>query len=75
MPEPPQEHGNRDVAVSFVAAVPVAPQGDVEIIFQPAGEADMPSLPELPGVGGKIWKIEVDHNIESHAASQSPGNI
>src|ERR1700676_988673 len=45
MPEPTEQHGCEQIAVSLVTGLGATAQWNVEIIAQPSAEADMPSAP------------------------------
>src|SRR4051794_7017259 len=52
VPEAADRHGEHEVAAGFVSAAAVAAEGNVEVIAEPAGKADVPAGPENGGGGG-----------------------
>src|SRR5690606_27516404 len=59
VPEAAQEHGGHEVELGAHRALAVAAQGDVEVVAEPGGEADVPAAPELAGVARGVGHGEV----------------
>ena len=55
--------------------VAVTAKGDVEVVLQPAAQADVPSLPEVGTVLGFVGRVEVARQVEAHEQRQADGNI
>ena len=65
MPKTTQEHGHEEVEVLAELAVTVAAKGDVEVVLEPRGEADVPTAPKLGDGGGLVGAVEVLGELES----------
>src|SRR5207253_5303052 len=59
VPQPAQGEGKQPVETFAYHAVPAAPNGDVDVIADPAAQRDVPAAPEVGQVGGQIRPIEV----------------
>ena len=75
VPEAAEEEGDCHKQQFFPQALPVAPQGDVDVFPEPAGEGDVPAPPELRQGGGKIGGLEVYHQIDPHGLGTAPGDV
>ena len=53
----------------------VAAHGNVQVVFQPAGQTDVPSFPKFTDVAGLIGRPEVDGQVESHEQGNTNGHI
>lgn len=56
-------------------AYTVPPQWDIEVVFEPGGEGDVPASPKLADRGGTIGVVEVDHHAEPEDTSAAQGDI
>lgn len=74
MPEAADEHGDHEIAGGGAEAAATAAEGDVKVVAEPAGEADVPAAPEVLGGGGEVGVPEVVHQIEAEPASESLGD-
>src|SRR5262249_35632131 len=45
--------------------IPLAAQGDVQVVAQPGTQADMPASPEILQAGREIWLGKVHHKIQA----------
>src|SRR5438094_7176655 len=70
MPQPTENHGDREVAVRRPGATLTATEGDVEVVAQPAREADVPAVPELLQARRLVRRIEV---LRQRVAEQERG--
>ena len=59
MPHPHQREGDHRVHEAPRRPVPVAPDRDVDVVANPAGERHVPALPEVLQVPGKVGPAEV----------------
>nr|GEX25324.1 hypothetical protein [Tanacetum cinerariifolium] len=58
------QHGQEQVAVGCDLAATVAAQGDVQVVTQPSGQADVPATPELGVAGG--WVLQCEAMVGNH---------
>ncbi len=65
MPESPQQHRHRQIAVRPSITAPVPAQGDIKIVPQPGGKTDVPPLPEIAGVGRKVRQPEIQPQFDA----------
>lgn len=49
---------------------PIATKGDVEIVFHPVAQGDVPAPPELCETLGDIWEVEILREAESEHSAQ-----
>ena len=75
VPEPPQQHGQHQVAVTVELAVAVTTQGDVEIVAQKARQGDVPAGPELADIGRLVRGVEVEGDLKAQHARHADGHI
>ena len=59
MPESSKHHGHEEVEVLAHFAMTIAAKTDVEVVPEPAGEADVPASPEFGDGGGLVRTVEV----------------
>ena len=65
VPKTSEEHGHEEVEVLTELAVTVTSKGDVEIVLEPGGEADVPTAPELGDGLGLVRAVEVLGKLET----------
>ncbi len=75
MPQPAQQHDDRQVCVSAVPALAVAAQGNVEVIAKPGGQRNMPSSPELGDRLADVGRVEVLGEHEPHHQPQADRHV
>ena len=75
MPRARNQH--RDDHVEPVAQFPAAAaaHGDVDVVAEPRGEADVPPPPEVADIDGYIRIVEIQHAAEAHAARDAAGHV
>lgn len=71
MPETAQQHGEHEIAVGMEGAMAIAAEGNVHIVPQPSGQADVPAAPKLFWIEGKIGAFEVPHEFEPQNGCQA----
>src|SRR5215510_10120430 len=65
VPKPAEEHREDEVPVGLEPAVTVPPEGDVEVVAEPARERHVPASPEVRDAGGQIRPREVQGEVEA----------
>src|SRR5437773_1975540 len=75
VPQAAKEHRQEEIAVGSPDALAIAAEADVEIISQPARQADVPPPPELPQVGGGIGQVEVPHDVKPEDTRGAPRDV
>ena len=75
VPESTEEHGDHEIEMLTHFALAVAAQGDIDIVAQPRGERDVPSVPELGDIQRTVREVEVDTQVESHDAAQTDCHV
>ncbi len=63
MPEPPKQHGHKQIAIRPERAHPVAAKRNIEIVSQPAGQGNVPTSPEIIYAEAGIGVIEILRDI------------
>ena len=76
-PVPNARHEERDeqVAVRVQRAVAAAAQGDVDVIAEPGGKADVPPRPEIAQPAGQVGIVEIQDQVEAHHSGQAAGHV
>src|SRR5271170_64785 len=59
VPEPAQQHGQKQVQIAARLAMAVSAERNIEIVAQKKGERHMPSAPELDYVPRLVGRIEI----------------
>ena len=75
VPEAAEQHGGHEVALGAGRAPAVAAEGNVEVIAEPGGEADVPAFPEIARVDGEIGVAEIEHEPEAEHQGQAAGHV
>src|SRR5690606_6911763 len=75
VPKPAKQHGQQQIAIGLNRAVAVTAQGDVQVIAQPGGKADVPPTPELGDALADIGLVEVLVKTEPHHQPQANGHV
>src|SRR3954463_5509617 len=75
MPQASEEHRDHDVAINKPGPSPVSTERDVKIIAQPARETDVPPMPEVRNVRGKIGKPEIDRELVTEKPGRGDGHV
>ena len=52
-----------------------APQGDIQVVFEPGGQRNMPAPPEIPDGSGEIGVAKVDREIKAQDPGRADGYI
>ena len=55
------------------AAVPT--HGDVQVIFEPTGQTDVPAFPEFTNVSGFVRRTEINRQVEPHQQCNADGHV
>ncbi|MEN9443499.1 MAG: hypothetical protein RIS47_389 [Bacteroidota bacterium] len=75
MPESAEEHGGHEVDVGTKFAVFVAPEGYVEVVFEPSGERNMPAFPEFADVLGFVGRVEIGGQSVAKQEREADGDV
>src|ERR1039457_5543728 len=75
VPQSAQHHRQHQVAVCLCLPEPVASQREIEIVPQPTGKTDVPSIPEVLGARGEIRQIEVQDQLETHELGDAASDV
>ena len=70
MPNATYQESHKDIPIVSRLAATVAAQGDVDVLCEPSGQGDMPTLPKVGNAYGKIRSSEVVGQIKT----KRPGN-
>lgn len=66
MPQSAEQKDYHDVEHPTADTHTTAAKGDIEIVAEPCGERDMPSVPKLTDAGAEIGCAEVIHKVVAH---------
>ena len=74
---PKAAHQKNDHQIDIMAHLSMAapPQGNIQIIAEPAGQAHVPAPPEVRKAGSHKGRVEVFQKIEAQNACAANGNI
>ena len=75
VPEPRHDHGQEIVEQGPRLPLPVAAQGDVDVVPEPGGERDVPAAPELREVERAVGVEEVVVQAETHQRGDADGEV
>src|SRR5690606_9247672 len=75
VPQAAQQEHDHQVVVPTPFHHAVAAQGDVQVIAEPAAEADVPAAPEFTDRGAAVWRAAVHHQVEPHHACGPESNV
>ena len=75
VPESSEQHGDNQVDVGSYVAFAVSSKRNVEVVFQPAGEGDVPAAPEFGDGRRFIGGVEVFVEMEAEQQSDTDGHI
>lgn len=70
-----QKSDSEDDRVRAESAVAISSKRNVKIVLKPFGQGNMPPLPELSGITGLVWGIEVLRQIKAHQHSDTGGDV
>ena len=71
VPESSEQHGDNQVDVGSYVAFAVSSKRNVEVVFQPAGEGDVPAAPEFGDGRRFIGGVEVFVEMEAEQPEKS----
>ena len=66
VPQAAQQHRDHQIAAGHPARAAVAAQRLVQVVGQPARQADVPAPPEVRRVGREVRQAEVQRELEAH---------
>src|SRR3569832_155097 len=75
MPKSAQEHRQELVSVCVEHSFAIAAQADVEVVTQPAREADVPPAPEFSDALTDIGLVEILDETKAHHQSETDGHV
>ena len=75
VPQPRAEEHDALVHLGAQLALAVASQGNVQVIPEPGGQADVPPPPELLDGGADVGVVEVFQKLEAEHAPQADGHV
>ena len=75
VPKSAEEHGDEEVDVLSDSPLAIAAQGDVQIVFEPRGEGDVPASPELRDAGRLVRRVEVYVEAEAQEEGDPDSHI
>jgi hypothetical protein len=75
MPETGENHSNEEISGGFPLAMSTSSERNVQVIAEPAAQADVPAAPEILKSIGKEGLAEVDHKVEAQQLSASARDI
>ena len=75
VPQAAQRHGDHQVQIGTRRAAAVAAERYVQVLLQPAGQADVPALPEFADVPGNVGPVEVHRQVVAQAARRAGGHV
>ena len=64
VPQTAQKEGQKKVPQSPDVALPVTPQGDIQIVTEPAGQGNVPTPPKLLDICRLIWLIKIPRQLD-----------
>jgi len=75
VPQAAQEKHRHQVAVELEGALPIAAEGNIQIVAKPGGQGNVPPAPELLDGPGNIGIIEVFHELEPEHVPKADGHV
>src|SRR5262249_16789513 len=75
VPQPAEQHGEKQIAIGATAALRVTSEGNIEIVAQPSAQADVPASPEVLEALREIRLAEVDHEMEAAQLRGPAGDV
>ena len=76
VPETADEHDDDQIDHRAAGAAPISAKRNVKIVAQPAGEADVPAMPEIGNVLLEVGEVEIERELvaqESRAGDRHVG--
>ena len=74
MPQTTDKEHNQQIEILSCLSLSASSQRNIQVIPEPTGQADMPSSPEFRYRTGKIRRVKVLHQAESHDLCCAPGD-
>ena len=75
MPQPPQQHGQRQVAVGLPHRAPAAAQRYIEVVAQPGRQGDVPAVPEILQRHRAVGVVEVLRQGQPQQQGRADGDV
>ena len=75
MPNAGKQHGNHQIELGASEAFFAAAQRDIDIVANPSGQADVPSVPEVADVDGAKRRGKVFRQLEAEQHGQADDQI
>ena len=66
-------YGDNDVEIGSPLAASVSAYGDVDVIAQPLGETDVPTMPKVGDAMGKVGIVEILLQADAEHGSRTDG--
>ena len=74
VPQTAEQEDDHDVERPTANAHTTAAKGDIEIVAEPAGERDVPAVPELADATAEVGGAEVVHEVVAHGLGAAEGD-
>lgn len=74
MPDAAHQEGHEDIPIVSSFAATVAAQRNVNVLREPSGQRNVPTLPKVSDANGKIRSSEVVGQIETKCPSDANGH-
>ena len=75
MPEAAKEHGQEEVHAGAPLALPISAERDVEVVAQPARQADVPALPKIARRVRVVRRVEVDRELQAQHPREAARHV
>ena len=75
MPRPRNQHRDDHVEPTAQFSATTAAHGDIDVVAEPCGQADMPPPPEVADIDGYIRIVEIQHATEAHTARDAARHV
>src|SRR6478752_8760847 len=75
VPQTTEQHSQEQIEQRAWRASLIAAEGDVQVVTQPARQADVPTLPEVTGILRKVRAPEVERKIEAEQAGRAARDV
>src|SRR6185437_14628978 len=75
VPDAGNEKGDEQIPAGVKGPATVPAEGNIDVVAEPGGQADVPARPEFAQAGGEVGIVEVQDEMEAHQLRHAASHV